>query len=79
MNKPPEILDLSHLTQLKKFKLKIKNNTSHIVSVSDQNDKTPNLSEFNLQNIVISDNGLDLFCIDASEHQVIFDDMLPIS
>lgn len=44
-----------------------------------QAEKTPLLQGFNLKNIVLPDNGLDLFCIDAPEHQVVFDMMLPIT
>lgn len=79
LNRPPEILDLSHLTQLKRFKLKIKNNSNHVITNSDMAEKTPKLRGFNLQNIVLSDDGLEQFCIDAPEHQVNFDAMLPIS
>ena len=83
LNKLPDILDLSHLLNLKKFKLKIKNNSNHIIMSSGGNDisaeKTPTLQSFNLQSIILSDSGLDLFCISAPDHLLSFNTMLPIS
>ena len=52
LNKLPDVLDLSHLLHLRKFKLKIKNNSNHIIMSSGGNDssieKAPTLNQFNL-------------------------------
>lgn len=84
LDKVPDILDLSHLVHLSKFKLKIqRNNSNQIIINSGGGDlgveKTPTLQSFNLQSIVLSDAGLDHFCVSAPDHLVNFNTMLPVS
>ena len=81
VNRPPDILNLSHMSNLEKVNLKIEKNTSHVIINSGQNEKdsVPILQGFNLQNIVLQDQGLKHLCIDIREHQVLFDKMLPLS
>lgn len=80
MNKLPELLDLSHLADLSQLKLYIKQNSSHVIKTGGNNagDDIPHLIGFNLQNIVLSDSGLDKLVIDARENQVVFREMLPM-
>ena len=69
------------MTNLEIVNLKIEKNTSHVIINSGQNEKesVPILQGFNLQNIVLRDQGLKHLCIDVREHQVEFDKMLPLS